>query len=235
MPPKKLIGKVISKVNLVGDIWVVRFSFEEKIELIPGQYISLRVSPEGMRRSYSVAKVCGENSIELLIDVFPMGVGSRYILGLNLGDSVEILGFLGNFVVDSQQLKGIERVLFIGTGSGIAPLKPMAENLIRSQNFSGETRLIWGMRNEESLYWLEEFEELASGDGNFKFDLVLSKPSDDWRGSRGHVGDVVATITDKLSNTLVYLCGSPEMINEMEEILEKNGVPGNQIFYEKYY
>lgn len=235
MPPKKLIGKVVSKVNLVGDAWLVKFSFEEKIELIPGQYISLRVSPEGMRRSYSVAKVCDENSIELLVDVFPMGVGSRYILGLDIGDTVEILGFLGNFVVDHRLLSGIKRVLFIGTGSGIAPLKPMAENLLENEAFAGEVRLIWGMRSEAELYWQKEFENLVSTSKNFNFDLVLSRPSESWTGNKGRVGALVGTLVDNWEKTLVYLCGSPEMIGEMVTMLEKKGVPENQIFYEKYY
>ncbi|KKS92834.1 MAG: Oxidoreductase FAD/NAD(P)-binding domain protein, partial [Candidatus Collierbacteria bacterium GW2011_GWC2_43_12] len=67
------------------------------------------------------------------------------------------------------------------------------------------------------------------------FETVISKPSDDWPGFRGHVGDVVDDLRQDWSTTLVYLCGAPEMITEMELKLREKGVPEAHVFYEKYY
>ena len=97
MIPERIIGKVEYKENLAGSNYLVRIGFEKKVDFTPGQYASLKVSEDGVRRSYSVASLPGERVIDLLVDVSPMGVGSKYILGLKVGDHVEILGFLGKF------------------------------------------------------------------------------------------------------------------------------------------
>jgi NAD(P)H-flavin reductase len=235
MTPKKMTGRVEYKENLVGQNYLVRFGFEEEVSFVPGQYISLKVSDEGLRRSYSVASLPGGKTVDVLVDVSPMGVGSKYILGLKVGEVVEVLSFFGKFTIDFEQLARAKQVLFLATGTGIAPIKPMIEDLLCQKNYLGEVRLIWGMRHEEDLYWLKEIDNLKRDFDNFKFEVVLSKPREDWPGFRGHVGEVVDCLSQSWSQTLVYLCGAPEMITEMEKKVSQKGVPDEQIFYEKYY
>jgi NAD(P)H-flavin reductase len=235
MPPEKMLGKVGFKANLAGKNWLIRIGFERKMDFIPGQYASLKVNGEGMRRSYSVASLPGEKSIDLLVDVTPMGVGSKYILGLKVGDEVEILGFLGKFTVDPLLLMESKQILFLATGTGIAPLKPMIEDLLYKKHFLGEVRLIWGMRHEEELYWLKEMDNINRNFDNFRFDVVISQSTEDWPGFKGHVGVVVDQLHQEWKQTLVFLCGSPEMIAETEMALKEKGVPGDHIFFEKFF
>ncbi|HCX25975.1 MAG: hypothetical protein UX08_C0004G0044 [Candidatus Collierbacteria bacterium GW2011_GWB1_45_35] len=235
MSPKKLIGKVEFRENLAGQNYLVRIEFDEKVDFTPGQYVSLKVNSEGLRRSYSVASLPEEKSIDVLVDTTPMGVGSKYILGLRVGDEVEVLGFLGNFIIDFQATEKARHIMFLATGTGIAPLKPMIEDLLYKRSFIGEMRLVWGVRHETDLYWLKEMDNLNRDYDNFKFDIVLSQPTEDWPGFRGHLGGLVNELTQDWSKTLVYLCGSREMIVEMEKRLKEKGVPEEQIHYEKYY
>lgn len=230
-----MIGKVEYKANLAGNNYLVRIGFERIADFTPGQYASLKVNDEGIRRSYSVASLPGKKSIDLLVDISPMGVGSKYILGLNVGDEVEVLGFLGRFIVDPLLLIESKQILFLATGTGIAPLRPMIEDLLYKKKYSGEVRLIWGMRYEKDLYWLKEMDNINRDFDNFKFDIVISKPSEDWPGFRGHVGSVIDQLAQKWSGTLAYLCGSPDMIAENEIKLKEKGVPEGHIFYEKYF
>jgi NAD(P)H-flavin reductase len=156
-------------------------------------------------------------------------------LNLKVGDEVEVLGFLGRFTVDTTLLFEAKHILFLATGTGIAPIKPMIEDLLYKKHYPGEVRLVWGMRHEGDLYWLKEMDNINRDFDNFKFDVVLSKPTPDWPGFRGHIGDLVGQLTQVWNKSLAYLCGSPEMISEMEKMLEDRGVPEGQIFYEKYY
>lgn len=235
MTPKKIIGKVEFKENLAGKNWLVRIGFSEEVNFIPGQYSSLKVNEAGLRRSYSVASLPKGKSIDLLVDVSPMGVGSRFILSLKVGDEVEVLGFLGRFTIDSSLLFEAKSILFVATGTGVAPLKTMIEDLLYNKRFPGEVRLVWGMRHEEDLYWLKEMENINRDFDNFKFDVVLSQPADDWLGIKGHVGDVVEQLKQDWTRTLAYLCGAKEMIIEINKNLITKGVPETQIFYEKYF
>lgn len=235
MTPKRLTGKVRFKANLAGNNWLVRLGFDEETSFVPGQYTSLKVTDEGMRRSYSVASLPGEKTIDILVDVTPMGVGSKYILGLKVGDPVEVLGFLGRFTIEPNVLFEAKQMLFIATGTGIAPFKPMIEDLLYKKRYPGEVRLIWGMRHEEDLYWLKEMDNINRDFDNFKFDIVLSQPTKDWPGFKGHVGVLVDQLKQDWGKTSAYLCGSPDMIVETENQLKASGVSDENIHYEKYY
>lgn len=235
MPPEKLIGKVEYKENLAGQNFLIRIDFDKKVDFTPGQYASLKVSDEGIRRSYSVASLPNEKTIDLLVDITPMGVGSKYILGLKVGDVVEVLAFLGRFTVDPLLLFGAKYILFLATGTGIAPFKPMIEDLLYRKHFANEVRLVWGTKHSEELYWLKELGNINRDFDNFKHDIVISKPTEDWPGLIGHVEVAVDKLEQDWSKTLVYLCGSPNMIAEMEKNLKDKGVLEANIFYEKYF
>lgn len=229
-----MLGRVIYKTNLAGDTWILGIELEEKANFIPGQFVSLKVNEEGLRRSYSVASLPNKKNIELVVDVAPMGVGSKYVLGLKVGDQVEVLGFLGKFVVSDDTLLTQKELLFVGTGAGAAPLKPMIEDLLINRGFRGETRLIWGMRFEKDLYWLAELDKLQREYDNFHLDITLSRPGEKWPGVQGHVGDVIDKIKIEGKETSAFLCGNPEMIMEMKKKLMDMGVPEGQIFYERF-
>ena len=239
MAPKTMSGKVEFRDNLAGDVWLIRIHLDEEVHFFPGQYVSVKVSEKGERRSYSVASSPSNGEkrsfIDLLIDVSPGGVGSKYFLGLSKGDVVELMGFLGRFYIQEEWLEQNQEILFVVTGTGIAPIKPMIENLLVNKNFKGKIRLIWGMRFEGDLYWVEEFERLSRNHDNFEFDLVLSSPTERWLGKKGHVGDIVKELGLTRKKILAFLCGAPQMIEDMRELLMVKDIEEQNIFYEKYY
>ena len=110
MMPKKIQGKVEKKKLLAGNNWYLKIRLNEEAEYIPGQFVSLKVNEEGLRRSYSVAGRPNQIEIELVIDVTPMGMGSKFVLGLKDGDMVEVLGFLGKFVVSEKIIAILARI-----------------------------------------------------------------------------------------------------------------------------
>jgi NAD(P)H-flavin reductase len=195
--------------------------------------VSVKVNDEGMRRSYSVASLPGKDYIDILIDVSPMGLGSKYFLGLNVGDEVEILGFLGKFNV-ATELSAEDQLLFIATGTGLAPVRPMIEEVLTGRKFMGKVILVWGMRKETDLYWVEEMERLKRDYENFDFELVLSQSTEEWPGNKGHVGDVVEKMELNWPKVKAYLCGAPEMIEDMNKRLSGFGVPNEGIVFERY-
>lgn len=234
MAVKKMLGRVAYKANLAGDTWLVRINLAEVADFVSGQFVSIRVNKEGMRRSYSVASMPGEKMVDLVIDVSPMGIGSKYVLGLKVGDEVEILGFLGKFTIDENDLLVRKQMIFVGTGTGIVPLKPMIEDMLVNKLYRGQTYLIWGMRYEKDLYWMKEVDDLQRDYDNFHFEVVLSRPESDWPGLSGHVGDIVDNMKLNWPDTGVYLCGNPEMITDINEKVIKKGVPERQVVYERF-
>ena len=231
MPPQKLTAKVTKKENLAKDCWLVTFEFPDDYPFLAGQYVSLKVAEDGTRRSYSIASAPGGKVIELLVDVGPMGAGSRYILGLKLGDSVEVLGPLGRFTLPPSPKK----VLFVATGSGIVPFRPMIRELLEKRGFTDEIHLDWGMRYEEDLFWIDEFKKLEADHPNFKFDVVLSKPTKEWYACSGHVNDCLIKHRVSWEGWEAFLCGNQEMIEEVVATLSGLGVRREDVHFEKFF
>lgn len=233
--PATLFAKVTEKLNLSKDYWLIKLRFDSDFSFLAGQYVSVKVAVDGTRRSYSVSSAPKGNEIELLVDVAPMGVGSKYFLSLSVGDSVEMMGPMGVFTVGGSKPKK----MFIATGSGIAPMRSMIVDLLENQKDDNEISLIWGMRYEEDLFWIEEFNQLKARYSNFNYEVVLSKPGEHWHGKCGHVGDClregfIVTQTD-LSVWDFYLCGSQEMIKETGGYLAGKGIVREAIHYEKFF
>lgn len=235
--PQTLSAKVSKKLNLIGNYWLVVLEFQNAFEFLAGQYVSLKVAEDGSRRSYSIASAPDANTIELLVDVTPMGLGSKYLLSLKEGDGVEAMGPVGIFTLAINNPKSNK--LFIATGSGIAPMRSMIRDLLLKNKYQGEVQLIWGMRHEKDLFWQEEWQQLNRDYANFFYQVILSKPGDHWHGECGHVGDClrngfVVKVAD-LSTWDFYLCGSQEMIIETGAYLASKGVAKESIHFEKFF
>lgn len=230
-----MVGKhtatVIEKTNLAGDNWLFKFEFDEPFDYLAGQYLSLKVSDEGDRRSYSIASRPNNKLVELMIDVSPMGLGSKYALNLKVGDKIEALCPMGQFVIDNGELIK-EKLLFVATGSGIVPMKPIIEDLLIDKKYQGKIQLIWGMRHVAELYWVDEFKKLEQEYSNFEFRLVLSKPEGDWGGHVGHIGDI---FDKSYEGWATYICGNKTMIAETAAKLEGLGIKRKNIHFEKFY
>jgi len=231
--PSTVVMRVLKKQNLAGNYWSVWL--DGKLDYEAGQYISIKVNDEGERRSYSLASYPGEDGLQIVVDVTPMGKGSKYILELKEDDEVEVLGPIGGLEVAGADLGSeTEGFLFVGTGSGVTPLRSMVFDLLESKKENRPIRLSWGMRYEKDLFWTEEFLELQKKYDNFKFDLVLSRPDGRWPHCVGHVEDCLVNHGLDFSKWQIYLCGNQEMIKEVEIMLREKGVAEEAINIEKF-
>lgn len=203
------------------------------IEYLAGQYVSLKINPEGERRSYSIASAPDlKHGVSIVAEIFPEGKGSKYLENLELGGEVELMGPMGDFVVSGEKSKK----LFVATGSGIVPLKVMIEDLLINKQDKGQIRLHWGMRSEEDLIWTDNFDRLVDEYPNFVFDQVLSRPSDSWSLCTGHVQDCLGRDfgEKRLADWEGYVCGGTRMVEEVRKELMKLGMLEGNVHKEKY-
>jgi len=65
-----------------------------------GQFVSVKINADGVRRSYSIASPPSFNhGFKLLVDLSPGGVGSQFFRSLLPGTRVDALGPMGNFKI----------------------------------------------------------------------------------------------------------------------------------------
>ena len=128
-------------------------------------------------------------------------------------------GPLGTFFL--RDVAGVDLV-FLATGTGIAPIKAILESLpgLQPDQRPGSVTVLWGGRVASDLYL-----DIGSIPGEHRFIPVLSRAGDDWAGARGHVQDVLLGLRPDLGNTAVYACGSDAMIHGARDALLRAGLP----------
>jgi len=186
--------------------------------------------PAPVTRPYSIVSPPSHaDRITLLLNLVPGGPGSTYLFSLKEGDRTTFKGPAGSFYLKGETTRDL---LFVATGTGIAPIHSM----ILAQLERGTPQritLLWGLRSQRDLYYQEEFAALARQFPQFSFFTTLSRPEEGWSGSSGRVTGLVPERVSSVANLAVYLCGNSGMIQEVTALIQAHGLC--PIHKEKYY
>lgn len=224
--------KIISKEFISSNVIFLRTKPDRIFEYEAGQYFSFIIEPK-VNRSYSVASAPGDEFIEFLIDVTNPGKGADFIRGINENDDIVCVGPLGFFTLSKTHQENASQFLFVGTGTGIAPLRSMIRELLIYKQETRKITLYFGLRYDEDIYLYDEFTELQKKFSNFCFNLVISRPSDNWKGLTGYCQHHIGSDSIDV-NTNIYICGSTKNVNSIKEHLINIGYPETRLFEEKY-
>ena len=199
------------------------------LHFIPGQYIDI-IGHGGVRRSYSLASIANDNkTLELHIRSVSGGAMSDYWFNhAKQNDLLRLHGPLGTFFL--RNIVDVD-LIFMATGTGIAPVKAMLESLafLPEGKKPKSVTVLWGGRLLSDLYL-----HVDNIVGNFTYIPVLSRSNDNWSGEVGYVQDVLLRRNPDLSNAAVYVCGSDTMIHSAQKILCVAGLPANHFYSDAF-
>ena len=209
-----ILTAIVSRTRaLTHDVREIELTLTEpaSITFVPGQWVSFEIERESGRpatRAYSIASSANRtNAIELVLNRVVDGPGSGYLFGLREGDATAFRGPLGAFVLrDSPR-----DLLFVATGTGIAPFRSMLWSLAEASS-SRLVTLVWGLRSERDLYYQDELIGLRERLPGFSFVTTLSQPTGAWPGTTGRVTGIVETRVASVGNLEAFLCGNGGMI-----------------------
>jgi NAD(P)H-flavin reductase len=213
--------------KLTQDVKEIRFALlkPDTIDFKPGQFVSFDVlNPRTGRtvtRPYSIASPPSQrNGVMLVLNLVPDGPGSTYLFGLREGDVVEFKGAAGTFYLRDEPDRDL---LFIATGTGIAPFRSMLHDLA-DRRFPRGVTLYWGLRRQQDLYYQDELEALAGRLPGFTAVTTLSRPEPGWTGETGRVTRLAEERVRSVKHLAVYLCGNSGMLQDVSEIINKKGL-----------
>lgn len=214
----------------------IQYQFEliqpHELSFQAGQYVSLKVSDQGDRRSYSFCSSPGlTHGFELLVDVSPAGLGSQYLQSLQFGDTVSGLAPLGHFTIANIPEQSL---VFVATGSGIGPLYSMITDLIQEKQDPRPITLYWGIRHPHEFFWLSDFQDMVEAVERFSFYPVVSQPVEEWTLSTGRVTDLLQ-VHQFPAETGFYLCGSDRMIADVKQLLIDKQISEQHIHHERFF
>lgn len=201
-------------------------------DFLAGQWMKFFLR-DGVERDYSIASPPdGSDRFEIAVTRVVGGEGSASLFSLTVGARLVVLGPNGLFVREDRH-RDLPAV-YVGTGTGIAPLRAM----LRDELARGETApevLLFGCRTEADLLYRAEMEALAREHAHFAFEPTLSRPDESWRGRRGYVQAHLAEIAARLGPAHYYVCGLTKMVEDVRATLRsKLGVDRRFIHTERY-
>lgn len=184
-----------------------------------GQFVMLHVpaSPKPALRAYSIASdERRTDGYRLVFKYVENGLASNYVWGLKGGELLDFTGPFGRvFFVEPPT----EQVIFLNTGSGISQHFSFIEsNTEKYPNLS--YRLLFGVRREEDIYYIEELERLKKKLKDFHYEFVLSRPNDSWKGKKGYIQNFISEFNYLEKPSTFYLCGNGAMIKDVKAKLE---------------
>jgi CDP-4-dehydro-6-deoxyglucose reductase, E3 len=218
---------IINKISNDILIVVLRLPPSSRIEYYSGQYIDLIVGD--IRRSYSIANAPANNRLELHIKKVDRGAMSTYWFEkAKQNDLLRINGPLGTFFL--RDVAG-QNLVFFATGTGIAPVKAILESLNDKPKHEqpDSVTVFWGGRALGDLYW-----DLNECEYEVCYTPVLSRPLPSWGGAVGYVQDAFLELSPDLTKTVVYACGSDEMIRSASKLLIDLGLPEGRFYSDAF-
>ncbi len=240
-------AELIERIDFSEDLGMFKFRFPEKSNFVPGQYATIGLEGEDGKiiwRPYSIVSSPYEDFIEFYIELVPHGKLTPKIWKLKVGDKVWIRPrIVGKFNLSQD----VSNHIFVSTVTGAAPFISM----IRTQKYdleSGRLKvphrfliLHGASRSWELGIYLKELSELSKKVDWLIYIPTVSRPWEDpqWTGETGRVDEIVRKYIDMYSfnhtNSVAYLCGNPDMIQNVKGIMRRARFPEDRIKEEKYY
>ncbi|HEX9780938.1 MAG TPA: FAD-binding oxidoreductase [bacterium] len=201
-----------------------------------GQFMIVNVPKNGsvVKRAYSVASPPHDTGVlELCIQHVEGGTASTYFWSLKEGDPVSLNGPHGRFLL----LEPYDYdVIFMATGTGVAPLRSMIRHLFHA-NITRQVWLLFGCRYEHAVLYESEFRTLAGLRSNFHYVPTVSRPKE-WRGATGHLQETFKKYfpdpATKIADKEIYLCGWTQVIRSICADLGEFGVPAEKLHFEEW-
>ncbi len=196
--------RVVGYQWLNNDNYVITLTSDEKIEtILPGNFAEIRVpdSPDVfLRRPISVQDVDYEKN-EISFFIKAIGKGTRKLGTLIEGSVLNIVYPLGN----SFTVKENSKALLVGGGSGIAPLKLLAEELTAHNT---TVTFLLGARTNNDVFFVDEFS---------KYGKVLITTEDGSSGEKGLVTNH-SVFEGDFDFDIIYTCGPDPMMKAVSKI-----------------
>ena len=229
---KKIVPSKIDTIEYVTkDVLkiIVRLPPTANFNFVSGQYVN--IIKGSLNRSYSIANMSGDNSkLTFYIKKYETGLMSEYWFNqAKANDLIRLEGPLGSFFFRKSTKKNI---VFLATGTGIAPIKAILEQIETSKEDYSDKKilLLVGARKEEDFFWIPEIKSNIQ----VEYIPVLSRSNENWIGKKGYVQNILLEQKVDLTNAQIYACGSNEMIESARKLLIENSLPANQFYSDAF-
>lgn len=228
-------GRVVGKT-----VWTERLvSLQIDAEIAPfeaGQFLKLglEVGAETFGRPYSLVNAPGERPLEFCFSIVPDGPLSGRLAALNAGDTVLVAPHASGFLVLGEITSG-RHLWLLATGAGIGPFLSILKTDEPWQRFE-RIVLVQAARLASELMYRDTIDGFKESHADqFTFVPFVSRESTDFALS-GHIPHAIengrlearAGTEFSVAHSQVMLCGNPQMVKEVQQLLIERGLKKNR-------
>ena len=205
----------------------------------PGQYLTLRIQPEGaarpLLRNYSLSGPPDGGYYRIAVKREHDGAASNYLhRRLAPGDQLDVAAPRGTFILDESE----DPVLLISAGIGATPVLAML-NALAAQHSGRQVWWLHTARCGHEHSFAAEARALLARCPNTRIGVYYSRPSAEDREGRDFdmAGRLTPTLLLELEpprNAEAYLCGPTMFMNEVSAALASIGLDASRIHTEPF-
>ncbi len=203
---QKQTAVVISQREIAPDIYDMWLETALAREAGPGQFLGIYPKDKStlLPRPISICEINEQiGALRLVYRV--AGAGTREFCGYEAGDSVSVLGVLGNGFPLEQGMG--KKVFLMGGGIGVPPILELAKRL------EGDKQIILGYRDQK-LFLKDDLKQNGR---------VYVATEDGTVGTRGNVMDAIRE--NGLEAEVIFACGPMPMLRAIKAYAAKKGIP----------
>ena len=185
-----------------------------------------------IRRAYSIASSSVErHHVEFYVNLITSGALTPRLFALPYGGRL-FMGHRASGLFTLDRVAAGKALILIATGTGLAPYMSMLRTML-VKDTQRPFVVLHGARYSWDLGYRGELESLARIRANFTYIPSITRPHEDLH-FRGHTGRIQTLLEQGIIETLsgvaldparadVFLCGNPEMIHIVKELLIPRG------------
>ena len=215
-----LTHTILGIEHLTDETFSLRFT-RGNFDFEAGQHICVGPNDDLNMREYSIYSGTSQDFLEILVKEVKNGYVSKLLKKLKQGKIIKVEGPFGYFTIEEEEKT--KKLYGIATGTGIAPFHCFA---ISKPHLS--FTILHGIRDQNEQYHKEVFNNTS-----FQYIPCISKKNN----SSHYKGRVTSYLKENTIDIhgIYFLCGNCDMIYEVFDILQQNGVSSKNIKAEVYF
>ena len=216
--------RVVQKAQESADVFSLELESDQGFQYSPGQFNMLYVFGKG-EVPISISGSSSPNRFwHTIRDV---GKITSSLCAAAPGDVIYLRGPYGHaWPMDEAE---DQNVVVVAGGIGLAPVRPVIHDILRSRSKYGRITVLYGARTPDGLIYRKEIEDWGHG-GDIDVKLTVDLASGGWRGSVGVVTKLFDQVALRPARTLVMTCGPEVMMRFSAEGMMERGVAPERIF-----
>ncbi len=223
--PRTTISRIIPEAPGVASL-VITGRGVDRLGARPGQFVGLRIlTPDLWWQSHPYSLSATPRSGALRVTVKALGDASTRTLSVAPGTRVLLEGPYGGMTMDQA---GGHRVLLIGAGVGLAPMRALLEDATPAH----APLVLARAHTPADLPLAGELDQLARARGGAM--IPVTGPRTSFPGGNPFTAEALAANIPDLRARAAFVCGPKALQDRVCRELERAGVPREQIHSERF-